>query len=351
MARNVSDDSLYAGVSLDKVSVGIVPRLDRIGELDRAIFNALLAAGSRPAYVTEDSLAQSDYPDLFLICENMGPLWPVYRELQNSKVKTPVIIWNTEPLPNPNISPWLLGVASDLRFALEGLFWRFRWTRGFSRMAGRLRVLGEARALQRKGRLGFVAVFTARQQAVYRSLGLPAETVCMGVYPDVIGHEAHVRDIDVLFLGSLRDRRRSSIVEQLRSSLERRGKRFVIRDGSRDRGSAYGPERLNLLNRSKLFLNIMRQPWDDPVFRMLLAAPNGAAVISETVLDAGPFEAGTHFVEAPLTELESSILRYLDDSDARERIADAASAFTRECLTMERAVCKLLQCARARGLI
>ncbi len=64
-------------------------------------------------------------------------------------------------------------------------------------------------------------------------------------------------------------------------------------------------ERTELLNRSKLVLNIMRQPWDDPVFRILLASANGATVLSEPVRDGGPFIAGRHFIAAPLDEIMS----------------------------------------------
>ena len=84
-------------------------------------------------------------------------------------------------------------------------------------------------------------------------------------------------------------------------------------------------------------LSIMRQPWDDPVFRLLLAAPNGAMMLSETVTRAGwgPFRPGEHFAMADLEQLPEVATHYLTWPDERNRIATSLRQMARTELSME----------------
>jgi hypothetical protein len=102
---------------------------------------------------------------------------------------------------------------------------------------------------------------------------VPSAVVPFGYHPSFGEPLGLERDIDVVFLGSLRDRRRSRIVGSLQAELKRRNIGLLIKDGSRERGYAYGDERTRLLNRSRIMLSIMRQPWDDLLFRVCWQLP------------------------------------------------------------------------------
>lgn len=80
-------------------------------------------------------------------------------------------------------------------------------------------------------------------------------------------------------------------------------------------------------------LNIMRQPWDDSVARLLLAAPNRAMLLSEMLVPTahGPYYPGRHFAEADLDELPDRIGYFLEHELERQELADEAF----ECVTRE----------------
>jgi hypothetical protein len=150
------------------------------------------------------------------------------------------------------------------------------------------------------------------------------------------------RDLDLAFVGSTRDRRRRRMLGRIVSELRTIGIETTIRDGSPQHGSVFGEERVRLFNRTKIVLNIMRQPRDDVIFRMLLSAPNGAMLLSEPVFDPGPFVPGVHFVEAGPENLVQSIQYYLSHDKERERIAESARLFVTQDLTMRRMADRLL---------
>jgi hypothetical protein len=152
------------------------------------------------------------------------------------------------------------------------------------------------------------------------------------------------RDIDVVFLGSTRDKRRKALIAELHEQLARRNIHLVIKDGSRQHGHVFGRERTLLLNRAKIMLSIMRQPWDDPVFRMLLAAPNGAMLLSENLLPTsmGPFLPGVHLAMTDLSNMADSIEYYLSHDQERQAIADQAYSFVTGELTMTKMAQRLI---------
>jgi hypothetical protein len=142
------------------------------------------------------------------------------------------------------------------------------------------------------------------------------------------------RDIDVAFIGSTRDKRRGPLIAELTRQFADAGLNVVVKDGSPQRGYVFGSERTELLNRTKILLSIMRQPWDDPIFRLLLAAPNGAMVLSEPVRDGGPFVPGRHFAVAPLDRIVVAAKHYLRAEEERQAIASAAHQLVTNELTM-----------------
>jgi hypothetical protein len=62
-------------------------------------------------------------------------------------------------------------------------------------------------------------------------------------------------------------------------------------------------ERRILLNRTKIALNISRQPWEDSSLRYFVVAPNRAMIVTEPTLPHTPFTPGVHLVEAPIEQI------------------------------------------------
>jgi hypothetical protein len=222
---------------------------------------------------------------------------------------------------------------------------------GALKRAGRLRALGELRVLHSRGLLATVCTFTETNARFFRHFGLPVTVVPMGYDRTFGGRDADsVRDVDVVFLGTTRDARRKRIVADVERKLSAKGIRLVVKDGSPARGTAYGRDRVRLLNKSKVMLNIMRQPWDDPVARMLLAAPNGALLVSETVLPSslGPFRPGAHFAMSSVDGIVDAVAHYLHHEEERRTITEEAHRFVTSELTMTTMVRRVL---RAAGLV
>lgn len=336
MARAGSDTSFLG------LEVGVVLPSGQNG-VGHSVLESLSAIGCRVHRLVPRGNRWPTELDLIILYGPMASLGPSLLHLRRLPKRQRVVVWYTEPLPPPSWPSWFVAYAADVRCAAE--FWlrqSQRSGRGL-RWAGRLRCVGEMRYLQRRGMLDLLAVFTSRHLRFFERWNLPVALVPMGYHPSFGRLLDATRDIDVVFLGSRRDGRRRRIIGDLEVRLARAGVTFVIKDGSPEHGYAYGEERVSLLNRAKILLNIMRQPWDDPVFRMLLAAPNGAMMLSEPVLDAGPFESGRHFAVAELSGLVDAVGHYLDAEGERRNLADAASAYVTRHLTMERMAGVLLQ--------
>ena len=318
--------------------------------------------------------------DYVVIYGPMQSLAETIATLRRHQHRPPVLVWLTEQLADPRGPYRAQTIAARLRFGLESLSWPAVVRRqpplgsagvppasdraggtpalpssgarlspsvaaALLRRAGRLRILGELLALRDLGCLALVAAFTETNAGCLWRHGLPAAVAPMGYHPSYGGPLGLERDIDVVFLGTLRDRRRTGIVRRLQRDLDRRGIALTLRDGSASHGYAYGEVRTVLLNRAKIMLNIMRQPWDDGIHRMLLAAPNGAMVVSEPIIATswGPFRPDVHFVMAPHDRLAETIARYLADADARRTIAGRAYDSVVNGLTMRAAAERVLE--------
>ncbi|MBP9656800.1 MAG: glycosyltransferase family 1 protein [Candidatus Promineofilum sp.] len=277
-----------------------------------------------------------------------GPMhsigWAISRLRKTGNVP-PIVFWVTEQLPNPSQSFRKTRLAAQGRFIIENCanelparIRQLKQLQRFTGRAGRYRVIGELLAIQRLFTLRLVCVFSETNRRTLSNLGLPVVQIPMG-YHSSFGVDLNLdRDIDVVFLGSTIDSRRHKLMGDLETELKSRRIRLVIKDGSKERGSIHGDDRTHLLNRSKIMLNIMRQPWDDLVFRELLAAPNRAMVISESLTPTalGPFLPNIHFAMAYPEELPDTITHYLKHEDERRIITDNAHEEVTQKLTMER---------------
>lgn len=128
---------------------------------------------------------------------------------------------------------------------------------------------------------------------------------------------APVRDIDVLFVGSLNDRRKAVLEE-----IARAGKAVKAAF------NVYGPERDALIARAKIVLNL--HFYEAQVFEIIRVSyllANRVCVVSETGLDEeleAPLKRGIAF--ASYEKLAEACLQLLDNEAERARLAEAGFA-------------------------
>ena len=119
------------------------------------------------------------------------------------------------------------------------------------------------------------------------------------------------RDIDVLFVGGVSQRRREMITE-LKQSFH------VVAC------QAYGPDMAKMFNRAKIAINIHAEEFLDTETRMFEALGSGAFLISETLSEENPFISNKHFVEvSSIDEMKEKISYYLKNAEERSAIAAA----------------------------
>ncbi len=145
------------------------------------------------------------------------------------------------------------------------------------------------------------------------------------------------RDIDVLFLGRLNNKRREVLLHNLSVELSAQGVELKIVDSD-----CYGVERTELLNRSKISVDLPRVPWDFAIERFLISMSCGALLVSEGKQPAEPFRAGVHFVQTQAADMAGTILRYLRNERERAEISMAAYEFVNKEITLKKSVTEVL---------
>jgi tetratricopeptide (TPR) repeat protein len=170
-------------------------------------------------------------------------------------------------------------------------------------------------------------------------LGVPRPTVVpIGYVPELTHIAPTVEDLDILFYGSINDRRRAVLEE-----LARRGARVHFAFG------IYGEERDRLVARSKVVLNL--HYYGAKVFEVVRVSyllANRRVVVSERGShreEETPFEGGVAF--APYEGLVDRCLELLSRPDERRRIAEAG--FRAMCARPEQEYLKDAVAALARG--
>ncbi|MDX1384976.1 MAG: glycosyltransferase, partial [Thermoanaerobaculia bacterium] len=106
-------------------------------------------------------------------------------------------------------------------------------------------------------------------------------------------------------------------------------------------------ERIRLLNRAKVTLNVARTWHDENSLRFCLAMPNGSLCVSETLQPHVPeYEPGVHYVAAAPDRLAEVARHYLEHEEARRPIVDRARQLMGE-LTMARSLARVMAEATA----
>lgn len=279
-----------------------------------------------------------DSADVLLSFGPYGQLLPVWQQAAETPARRrPVVVhWNTEGMPDirlPALVVRLLSLQrSRLGFKAHSLPARHRVTR-WSRQVlqavigdrmSRFRNTGDYEYAYRRGWLHVLADSSAVYARLRSSLGLPTLYAPWGSTPTWYADLRLVRDIDVLWMGTRGSSRRGRLLDRTRGELRSRGVRLHMADNV-ENPFIFSHVRTEYLNRSKITLNLTRAWYDDNYSRFALAASNRSLIVSEPLLPHCPdFEAGTHYVSAPIGHLAETILHYLWHEDERLRIVEQA---------------------------
>lgn len=241
-----------------------------------------------------------------------------------------VAIWHTEPLPPPRKS----GLPRP------HLSWR-EWARILRRDTGATDAYTNARVIRQMTRMGLVDLVVVSSRARRDALierGIEAHFVPVGYDRRYHGHDmmSH-RDIDVLFLGALIVPRRTRVLRRLRKIGVN-----VVAMGDWNDPNCWGENRAQLLNRTKILLNIQRYPGELTGTRLVLGMANKALVISEPIYEPTPFVPDRHYVTATIDQMPSVIQHYLTHEDDRQQIVEEGHRFVTKERTMKRSVGVLL---------
>jgi hypothetical protein len=244
-----------------------------------------------------------------------------------------VLVWHTEPLPMPRAA---------------GMHRQPLTTRELAKIVLRDRRVNDhysnaryLRMLARSDVADALVVGARAYQAYLAEKGIDVHHVPLGYHPSQGRLLDLERDIDVLFLGEYRLRRRKRILRRLR----REGIDVMVLGDYSD-PKLWGEARTKLLNRAKIMLHIPRLEGHCSDIRMNITMANGPLLVSEPLCLPDPFVPGVHHVEAPVDELPATIARYITDDESRKRITSEAHRFLTTELTLERSFNRLLDLAR-----
>ncbi|MEP7360058.1 MAG: glycosyltransferase [Chloroflexota bacterium] len=104
----------------------------------------------------------------------------------------------------------------------------------------------------------------------------------------------------------------------------------------------YGEARRTILERSRVVLDVHRLPGIHPLFRFVLSAAAGAAMISEPLAQPQPLVPGVHYVEAAATDLARIARDLLADEPRRRRLVEAAQELLRTELDLRQTLQRAL---------
>ncbi len=196
------------------------------------------------------------------------------------------------------------------------------------------------------------AIFDINRVAVdeFARNGLVARHVQLGWTPTWDHSAERERDIDVLFMGCVSDRRQRAIAGYART-LSRRRVRLVLSDNARpnwmaSEGFLSGADKWDLLNRSKVLINVHQG--ETPYFewlRIVQAMANGVVVVSEHSTDSAPLVPGRHFLSGGVESLGVLAQHLLDDVARWENLHTEAYRFVREALPLRRSITEILDSA------
>ena len=257
-----------------------------------------------------------------VICRDLGA--------RRNNERPLVLIWHSEPLPPPKAAA-LPVPRLHLREIVKILLRDARATDVYTNYF-------RLRRLAQKGLPDLLVVSAPGRCEFLAERGIAAHWVPLGYDPshgDDMGLE---RDIDAFFLGALEIPRRKKLVRRL----QRNGIN-VLAKGSWSDPACWGENRVRLLNRAKILLNIQRHPGDLSHLRLIMGGANKALVISEPMYNPAPYIPGKHYISATIEEMPDVIRYYLSHDDERTRIVNEAYRFVTQEMTQARSISRILE--------
>ena len=316
-------------------------------EIAISISNALAQLGHEPVPLHPGERIAKNL-QIVIAYGPFGSFVPITRQLLASPAqdRPRLIWWITEQFPNPNLPEWLRFSAGSLRSFLERMAY-FRGSTGEWQLrpggkwiiskAHRFRYYGDLYWLQRTGLLSGLATPSRWTAGFLRARGFHPVVAYIGSDPRLGADLNLERDLPVLWLGKAGTQRRKQLLEKVRSDLRARGIDLFMVDGE-EHPFTFGEERTRLFNRTRIALNLLREPWDDNSLRYYLAALNHTMIVTEPTFPHTPFQNKIHIAEAPVEQLADTICYYLAHETERQQIAANAYQLVSQELTMTRAV-------------
>jgi predicted nucleotidyltransferase len=326
-----------------------VPLSDSGRGLAQAIVAELNALGHTASTFPQEATPGPD-AEVILLFGPYGKIIHVpaaYDHLPPSKRPT-FVFWNTEGLPDLRLPDPLVDVLAAARS------WVGRTDRLPAPLCGlfdtrliRFRYVGDYLHAYRRGWLNVFADISAVYAARFRRRGLPTAVAHFGSHAPWYADLHLERDIDVLWMGKRATRRRSQYLDRLRAELDRRGIYLHLVDNV-THPFVFDDERTELLNRTKITLNLLRTWYDENSMRLSLAMPNRSLVVSEPLLAHVPaYRPGEHYVVAPLDRMADVIAATLRDDAGRARIVEAAYQVSTQEVTLGGSLAQLMAAAAA----
>jgi len=190
----------------------------------------------------------------------------------------------------------------------------------------------------RDNHIDYLFAMTTAMQHFLAGKGIDIDFIPIGYHPAFGKNLELERDIDVLFLGRINNKRRAAILRKLNKELTAENVKLKIVDKD-----CYGDERTQLLNRTKISLDLPRVPWDFAPVRFLISMSCCAMVVSEGNCPKAPYIKNVHYVQAGDSDLTTTILSYLRNEQQRRRITRNAYNYVTKEITLKKSVLDILQ--------
>jgi hypothetical protein len=303
----------------------------------RTLVTTLLEEAGHRVTQVEDGPIDRNPGDVLLMLGNASWFRTICRQLATlERSRRPLtVIWQSEALPPPRAS------------ALPRPRLQFRELAKIALRDARAGdVYTNRRRLQWLARHGLPDVMLTSSRVGQEFLteeGIRADWVPFGFHPAYGGDLQLDRDIDVLFLGTMKVRRRRRLISRIRGAGI-----SVMALGSWHDPALWGEGRTRLLNRAKILLNIARMPGQFSGLRLMLGMANRSLVVSEPIYLPEPYVPGEHFITADPHELPAAITDMLSDVDRRARVVEQGHRLVTQEVTLERSVRRILELIEAR---
>jgi Glycosyl transferases group 1 len=328
--------------------------------LAKALCTELTALGHDPVLFASNGPIPNDV-DMVLTFAPYGELLPIVSQMaQYSLEKRPVFVhWQTQNLPNPHI-PWILTkqiawfrswlsrISCSPR-AADRFLANLKHVQWLTARMYRFRYLGDNRYAYLHGWLDILVESSKIFAQQDNAHGIPAVYIPWGTFRDYHKDLRLERDIDVLWFGKRRIKRRSQLLDAIRHELRTHGIEMYVVDDV-EKPFIYGEDRTKILNRSKITLNLRINPYDNVYpYRFHVVAGNRSLIVTEPELDHHAHcIAGRHFIAAEANQIVERILYYLGHEDERCQITENAYRLVTQELTMANSLKAILSLAESR---